>query len=75
MRSGAGIPGATAKLGELTMSVVEMTLPVGGERDRPHNPHVQTLRVPNLSEIDFKQLRALLRGPLREVRFAAPRSA
>ena len=40
------------------MSVVEMTQPVGGERYRPHNPHIQTLRVPNLSEIDFKQLRA-----------------
>ena len=40
------------------MSVVEMSQPVGGERERPHNPHVQTLRVPNLSEIDFKQLRA-----------------
>ena len=40
------------------MSVVEMTTPVGGERHRPHSPHVQTLRVPNLSEIDFKQLRA-----------------
>lgn len=40
------------------MTVVEMTQPVGGERERLHNPHVQTLRVPNLSEIDFKQLRA-----------------
>lgn len=31
---------------------------VGGERHRPRNPHVQTLRVPNLNEIDMKQLRA-----------------
>jgi Xaa-Pro aminopeptidase len=30
---------------------------VDGEKHRPHNPHVQTLRVPNLSEIDYKQLR------------------
>jgi Xaa-Pro dipeptidase len=31
---------------------------VGGERERPHNPHIQQLRVPNLSEVDFKRLRA-----------------
>ena len=34
-----------------------MTL-AGGERDRPSSPHIQTLRYPNLSEIDFKQLRS-----------------
>ena len=33
-----------------------MTL-AGGERVRQSQPHVQTLRYPNLSEIDFKQLR------------------
>ena len=31
---------------------------VGGERHRPHNPHVQTLCVPALTDIDHKQLRA-----------------
>lgn len=31
---------------------------VGGKRVRPHNPHVQQLRVPNVTEIDFKALRA-----------------
>ena len=30
---------------------------VGGERYRDPSPHHQTLRVPNLSEIDFQQLR------------------
>ena len=29
----------------------------GGERKRNANPHIQTLRYPNLSEIDFKALR------------------
>ncbi|MEX2649473.1 MAG: Xaa-Pro peptidase family protein [Alphaproteobacteria bacterium] len=31
---------------------------VGGERQRPHNPHVQQLRVPNVTEIDLPRLRA-----------------
>ena len=31
---------------------------VGGERQRPVAPHIQSLRAPNLSEIDFKALRA-----------------
>ncbi len=31
---------------------------VGAERYRPHSPHVQQLRGPNLSELDFKALRA-----------------
>ena len=31
---------------------------VGAERYRPHSPHVQKLRGPNLSELDFKALRA-----------------
>src|SRR5258708_29221431 len=35
----------------------EMTV-IGGERTRPHNPHVQRLRVPNLSEIDMASLRS-----------------
>jgi Xaa-Pro aminopeptidase len=30
---------------------------VGGERHRPHNPHVQQLRVPNITEIDLPALR------------------
>ncbi len=31
---------------------------VGAEKYRPHSPHVQQLRGPNLSELDFKALRA-----------------
>ncbi|MBI1777108.1 MAG: aminopeptidase P family protein [Proteobacteria bacterium] len=30
----------------------------GGKRVRPHNPHVQQLRVPNITEIDMPRLRA-----------------
>ncbi len=30
---------------------------VDSEKHRPHNPHVQTLRVPSLNEIDYQQLR------------------
>ena len=44
------------------MTAVEMTFhsefEVGGERERDPSPHHQTLRVPNISEIDFKELRA-----------------
>ena len=35
-------------------------------RDRPHNPHVQRLRVPNLNEIDMQALRANRVARLRE---------
>ena len=38
--------------------VADSAAPVGGERYRAPSPHVQTLRVPNITEIDFKQLRA-----------------
>src|SRR6185436_8872446 len=31
---------------------------VGGKRVRPHNPHVQRLRVPNITEIDMPRLRS-----------------
>ena len=34
--------------------------------DRPHNPHVQRLRVPNLNEIDMQALRANRVARLRE---------
>lgn len=36
-------------------------------RARPHNPHVQRLRVPNLSEIDMPALRANRRARLRSM--------
>ena len=39
----------------------------GGVRDRNPNPHIQKLRHPNLSEIDFKQLR---RGRLERLQQA-----
>jgi Xaa-Pro aminopeptidase len=39
---------------------------VGGDRERPHNPHVQRLRVPNLNEIDMRALRVNRAARMRE---------
>ena len=39
---------------------------VGGDRERPHNPHVQGLRVPNLNEIDMRALRVNRAARMRE---------
>jgi len=40
---------------------------VGGERERPHNPHVQRLRVPNVNEIDMAALRTNRLGRLQQM--------
>ncbi|MBM3570788.1 MAG: aminopeptidase P family protein, partial [Alphaproteobacteria bacterium] len=40
---------------------------VGGNHCRPHNPHIQRLRVPNIAEIDLKQLRADRLARLRQM--------